>query len=59
MSNVVKIRMWVTTDRVGSKSTRLTEVDREDWESFSDVEKDQMLSDEVWRIIEWGWEEIK
>lgn len=57
MSEKVKIKMWVTTDRVGSKSTRTLEFDREDWDVMSDLEKEEAVHDELWRVISWGWEE--
>ncbi|MBS6362130.1 hypothetical protein [Burkholderia sp.] len=57
MSGKIKVRIWAMTNRVGSKSHRTVEVDREDWESLSDLEKDSALQDEIWNLIEWGWEE--
>jgi hypothetical protein len=57
VSEKVKIKMWVTTDRVGSKSTRTLEFDREDWDVMSDLEKEEAVHDELWRVISWGWEE--
>lgn len=56
MSGKIKVRIWAMTNRVGSKSHRTVEVDREDWESLSDLEKDSALQDEIWNLIEWGWE---
>jgi hypothetical protein len=49
--------MWAATDRVGSKSTRTLEFDCEDWNSMSDGEKNVAVYEELWRVIEWGWEE--
>lgn len=57
MGDKVKIKLWAMTDRVGSKSYRTIEFDKEDWESWSDIYKGEALEDELWRIIEWGWED--
>lgn len=43
----VEIVVWVTTDRVGSKVERKVKFDREDWESWSDHEKDAAVWEEI------------
>ncbi len=56
MSDTIKVEVWVMTDCVGSKQKRAIEVDKEDWVELSYLEKYEYLQDEVWELIQWGWE---
>lgn len=53
----MKVRLWVMTDRVGSKVEREIGVDDEDWEDMDDLEKDRMMFDTLTNssMIEWGY----
>lgn len=55
---MVKVRLWVMTDRVGSKCERTVEFEREDWEGWNNNEKDKAMEAELWNggMIEWGYE---
>ena len=54
----ITIRLTVSTDRVGSKTTRDIKFNREDWLDMTDAEKDLEMQDELWNVISWGYEEI-
>lgn len=58
MTDTVKIRVWISTNKVGSECSDVVEFDREDWESLSDKDKEDELQDIAFSYMEWGWEEI-
>ncbi|WP_157895528.1 hypothetical protein [Rhizobium sp. LCM 4573] len=57
MSDTVRIKVWVRTDRVGSECSEVVEFDKKEWDSASDDEKESALRDTVWNMAEWGWDE--
>jgi hypothetical protein len=57
----VKVTIWVATDKQGSRAERSVEIDDEDLEGMSEAERTAYIHDylqeELWQLIEWGWEE--
>lgn len=54
----MKIRVTAHTDRVGSSSSTEFEMDEEEWNSYSDQEKEEICLDSLWNLIDWNWEVI-
>jgi hypothetical protein len=52
----VKIRYWVATNKVGSKSENYFEMDREDWESMTPEEQEAFMFECVQDMFEWNYE---
>lgn len=59
MPDKVKIEMYARTDVVGSKVKRTIDVDKEQWDQYSETEKEEYMRDEFFNsaMIDWGWEE--
>lgn len=58
MKDTVKIKVWISTNKVGSKCSDVVEFDREEWESMSDKDKEDALQYAAFDYMEWGWEEL-
>lgn len=56
-----KFKLWIATDRVGSKTDREVEVDAEEWEELSETERDEYMYDELMNscMFEWGFNEVE
>ena len=52
----IRIKIHAETDMVGSRVERIVEWDRKDWEEMSGQEKEEAMQDELWNLIEWGYE---
>lgn len=55
----VKVRLWATTDKVGSKVERIIDVTEWDWHDMSEKERDKAMFEEVQAMFEWGYEEVQ
>ena len=59
MSDTVKVTIYVSTDKVGSRVEKTIEFDAEEWLDMDFKERDEVchecLFDEC--MIDWGWEE--
>ena len=59
----MKIKVSISTDRVGSKCTFKYEIDDEEIEGMCDGEKNRHIDEVVWDeivnrgVISWGWED--
>jgi hypothetical protein len=58
MSDTVKVRVYISTNKVGSECSDVVEFEREDWNSMSDQDKEDALQDTAFSYMEWGWEEL-
>ena len=56
MSDVVKVKVWVKTDIVNSTCEDVIELDREEWESMTEDQREDFCRDVVWNMAEWGYE---
>lgn len=52
----MRIKVWVRTDKVGSKCEREIDIDEDD--DISDASMEEIALQEVWSMAEWGWEKI-
>lgn len=61
MSDTIKIKVKVKTDKIGSETTFETEWDAEQWNELSDTEKDHSIWDEVCQssCLLWDYEIIE
>ena len=58
MSDTIKIKIWVSTNMVGSKCERTIEVDAEEWKEMSESERDDYIHEEIFVnsfMVEWGY----
>ena len=54
----LKIKAWLDSGaNIHSKRTVTFEVDKEDWETMSDEEKDECAKEYAWDRMDWGWTE--
>ena len=53
----MKIRVWVSTNKVGSKCENVIEIDDADWAEMSDEDKEELASETKNDMMEWNWEE--
>ena len=53
----MKVKVYVSTRYVGSKSEDIIEIDDEEWADMSDREKDEVMQEAMFDLIEWGYEE--
>ncbi|NII73210.1 hypothetical protein FHW84_001779 [Dyella sp. SG562] len=57
MSEMVKIRIHVQTNKVGSKCEAHLEIPAEEWDAMSEDERTECCSDAMWNMAEWGFNE--
>jgi len=59
----MKLNVWVNTGYVGSKRESTVEIDDIDFEGMDDYAKDvyveECCQNQMYEMIEWGFEEIK
>lgn len=53
-----KFRVWVSTDKVGSKCEDTHEIDDEDFQSMSENDVEQAMQEVMFNMIEWSFEPI-
>jgi len=58
-SDKVKIRYHVQTDKVGSKTQRFVEIDRNEWEEMPEEERDLFIMDHMFDLITWDYEVVE
>jgi catalase len=58
MSDMVKIRVHISTNKVGSECEDYFEVERDVWESMTEEEKEEICQQAAFNYLEWGWEEV-
>lgn len=58
MSDTVKIKVHVSTGKVGSRVGTEIEVDADDWADMDAKERDEMCRDRMFELIEWGYEVV-
>lgn len=58
MTDMVRVRVWMRTNKVGSKCDDVAEFTREEWAQMDDDDKENALRDVAFNMGDWGWEEI-
>jgi hypothetical protein len=56
--SMVKIRIHVGTGLVGSRREEIFEVDAEEWESMSEIERENMCLEVMHGLISWDWQVV-
>lgn len=56
MSEKVKINVYVSTSRVGSKNETTIEIDSEEYVEMDDFEIEEMCREVMFDLIAWGFE---
>lgn len=59
MSEKVKIKVFVGTNRVGSKTERTVEVDRDEYDEMGDEEVEEMCKEIMYEMISWDFEVVE
>jgi len=52
----VKIRVWIATNRVGSRVEDTVEVDAAAWAAMSEDEREALCMDVAFEMVDWGFE---
>ena len=59
----MKFKIWVATNKVGSRMESIVEIDDEDLEDLDENERCKIINDQcseyIWDMIEWSWEEME
>lgn len=56
MADQITVKVFIRTNKVGSECRDSFEVDREEWESMTDEDKDEMARDAAFNYLDWGYE---
>lgn len=56
--DIVRIRVHIGTNKVGSECTDELDFEREVWEAMSEEERDEICRDAAFNCMEWGWVEL-
>lgn len=54
----MKIKVWVCTNKVGSKSVREIEINDDEWNEMEESEKDDICMETMNEMIEWGYKTL-
>lgn len=54
----MKIRVWVRTNRVGSKCERVVDIDDAEWAEMSEQEREDYAKQIMGDMMEWNYEEL-
>jgi hypothetical protein len=58
----MKLKVWIATDKVGSKCERTVEVPDEELEGLDEQQRqehfEEYAREEIWNMAEWGWKEM-
>ena len=55
MAETIEIKVWVSTEKIGSECSTTLEFYKEDWEEMTDSERDEACRDSMFEMIEWGY----
>lgn len=59
MVEMIKVKVWIKTDKVGSKCETTLPFSKEEWAELDDDDKEEACKDAAFDMIEWGFEEVK
>lgn len=57
----MKIRLYASTSRVGSKVETILDWDKEEWEAMSEEEREKAMLEDFWsyQLVNWGYEVVE
>jgi len=55
-NDTIKIMVWVCTNKIGSRSERIIEFDKDEWERIGELGRDEACSETMHEMIEWNYE---
>tara|TARA_R110000744_G_C19371770_1_gene563194 strand:- start:54364 stop:54549 length:186 start_codon:yes stop_codon:yes gene_type:complete len=53
------IRVYISTDNIGSECEEIVEVDADYYNSLDEEDKDEWFKDIAFNMTEWGYEEVE
>ena len=59
MSDIVRVKVTVCTNKVGSDAYCVLEFEREDWEGLSEEERYSECEEAAYELYEWWIEELE
>lgn len=57
MREYITLNIWTCTDKARSQMYIRVKVEKEDWENFTETEKENFIKEEIFNKIEWGYTE--
>ncbi len=54
----IKVKVSVSTWKVGSQTETELEFNRDEWEEMSDEERDDICREQMFELIEWNYEVV-
>jgi len=58
MSDKVRVKYSIMTNKVGSECEDVLEFDREDWDSMSETDHEEEMKQAAFEEVEWYWVEV-
>jgi hypothetical protein len=55
---MTKVKLNVSIGLLNTR-TRIIEIDAEEWADMDDVERDEFMEEELGKIVQWNYEELK
>jgi hypothetical protein len=52
----IKVRIHARTWKLDSHDERIVEVDADEWADMSQEERNEFCREELFNVIEWGWD---
>jgi hypothetical protein len=57
-SDMIKVRVRISTRKVGSECEDVLEFERAEWESMTDVQRENACRPAAFEMMEWNFEEV-
>lgn len=54
----MKVKVSVSTNRLGSESTRIIEFDKEEWDEMSEKDREETCLEIMYEMIGWDYEVV-
>uniref|UniRef100_A0A6M3JRK1 DUF7167 domain-containing protein n=1 Tax=viral metagenome TaxID=1070528 RepID=A0A6M3JRK1_9ZZZZ len=51
----ITLNIWVCTDRARSRQDIKVKVEKEDWDSWDDRERENFITEKLLEQVEWGY----
>lgn len=56
MSDFIKVKVYISTQKVGSECADEFDIEKDYWESLSEDEKEDMCKEVAFSMMEWNFE---